>query len=687
MKILLCAMSLRIGGAETHIVELALALRARGDEVFLASHGGVYVPRLQDAGVVCVNAPLDKKDPLSVLRSRLILSSLIRREKFDIVHAHARIPAFTAGGAARKYGVRFVTTAHYDFRVTPFLRRASDWGDHCFAVSGDIADYLRAKYGYNRKNITLVPNGIDTKSFSPERKRPGIRESFGVSPDAELILHVSRLDGMSSLCAEELIKAMPSVRESHPRAVLLIVGGGTEYERISAKADGINGIIGEKAVITAGAREDVADITAQADLFVGPSRAAMEAMASGVLTVISGSEGHIGLFSDETEAACRKTNFCGRGLPLPTSDVLSREILSALSLGEKEKSALCESGRNYIKENYSAEKMAEIYIKKYEEIAKIKTGKHHDVTICGYYGFGNTGDEAMAHEIVKMLRKKNPSCDICIMSHRPRLTSRGLCVSSVGRMNFFKIKKTLKNTDVFLFGGGNLLQDKTSTLSMIYYTKMIELAKKCGCKIKFFAGGIGPVTREKNKRRTARALSLADEISMRDEDSLRLARSLCKGKDVTLVPDPVLSVKPSENTLGVLGIAPENYFVVAPKNLTRDGEDTLLEIIGKIKSRTGKTPLFFAMHPKEDSKLCRYLAKKSGGCAVTVPLYAEEVAELLSGAELSICSRLHALVLSRAAGIKTAALSDDEKLTVFLKNAKVKKTACGKYTLISEYEI
>lgn len=687
MKILLTAMSLGAGGAETHIVELASALKAHGDEVFVASRGGIYEKCLSALGIPHVRLPLDSKSAASIVFSRAKLTSLIRREGFDIVHAHARIPAFICAPVAKKLGVRFVTTAHGMFDVTPVLRRLTDWGEHCFAVSDDIAAYLRKNYNYATDKITLVPNGIDTEAFSQRKTENTLRKSLSIAENQKIILHVSRLDEASSLCALELIKSAEQVCAEKGEVTYVIVGGGTEYKRLHALAEKVNRALGRPGVIMPGVRSDIASFLSESSVFVGPSRAAMEAMSAGVPTVVSGSQGHIGLFSEKTEKICEKTNFCGRGLPLPDSDTLGDEILSALALGNDERKALVSYERKYIEENYSAEKMAEIYIKKYAEIAKIKTGSRHDVTLCGYYGFDNIGDEAMAKSIVRMLRDENPSCNICVMSQNPKRTARELCVTSVGRMNLPKIKKTLKNSRVFIFGGGNLLQDKTSTLSMIYYTKMLTLAKKCGCEIRLVANGIGPIIREKNRLRAAKALSLADCASMRDKESQALFSLLCPGKTATLVPDPVLHIKPSKSAMKILGIECENYFVVAPKLLSREGEEYLLEMIENIKARTGLLPVFVAMHRREDTRLCKRLAARTSGKFINEPLYAEEIVELLSGSEFSLCSRLHALVLSRAAGISTAAFTDDGKLTSFMEGAGFKKTIGEKYTLISDFEI
>ncbi|MBO5217892.1 MAG: glycosyltransferase, partial [Clostridia bacterium] len=63
MKILLCHMWMVIGGAETHVLELARGLAARGHDVTVASNGGVYVEALEAAGVRHVTVPLHTKKP------------------------------------------------------------------------------------------------------------------------------------------------------------------------------------------------------------------------------------------------------------------------------------------------------------------------------------------------------------------------------------------------------------------------------------------------------------------------------------------------------------------------------------------------------------------------------------------------------------------------------------------------
>ena len=112
MKILMATMGLDIGGAETHIVELSKELKHRGHEIAVVSNGGVYVPEITAAGIRHYEAPLHRRTLSDMRRSLAVLREVIRTEKPDVVHAHARIPAFLCGRLQKSMGFPFVTSCH-----------------------------------------------------------------------------------------------------------------------------------------------------------------------------------------------------------------------------------------------------------------------------------------------------------------------------------------------------------------------------------------------------------------------------------------------------------------------------------------------------------------------------------------------------------------------------------------------
>lgn len=107
----------------------------------MVSNGGVYVPEIEAAGIRHYAAPLNRRSVGSMLQAQRILRQVIAREKPDIVHAHARIPAFLCGRLQKSMGFAFVTSCHGVYQVSGALRLLSNWGSApwpCPRTSGTI---------------------------------------------------------------------------------------------------------------------------------------------------------------------------------------------------------------------------------------------------------------------------------------------------------------------------------------------------------------------------------------------------------------------------------------------------------------------------------------------------------------------------------------------------------------------
>ncbi len=229
-----------------------------------------------------------------MIRSFVLLRRLIKRENPDIVHAHARIPAFVAGMVRRTMKFNFVTSAHGVFETGGGLKYLTNWGDKTVAVSDDIRRYLRESYGVAGQNITVTINGIDTDKFSAGTDSRKIVREFGIDPDAPVICHVSRLDDETVMMAEKLISSMIRINREIPGVQLVIAGGGTMEAYLKKRASEINDEIGRRAIIMTGPRTDINEIVASCDLFVGVSRTALEAMSCEKPVILAGNAGYIG---------------------------------------------------------------------------------------------------------------------------------------------------------------------------------------------------------------------------------------------------------------------------------------------------------------------------------------------------------------------------------------------------------
>ncbi len=655
MKVLMVTMGMDIGGAETHVLELCRAFVNRGISVFVASEGGVYVSRLERLGIPHITLPLAQKTPMALLKAKRGLEKLIQKERFDIVHAHARIPAFLCGKLRKKYDFRFVTTDHLDFRLTPLLKKLTDWGEFTFAVSDDLRRYLLCNFSVNPDHIALTVNGIDTEHFAPAEHNI-LWQRFHADGKA-VVLHVSRLEENLCLCIRALTGA---VEKLDGRIRLVVVGDGSFAPKLKEEASVLNEKLGYESVVFVGATTDVESYITASDIVVSPSRAAMEAMACAKPTIVCGSQGLGGIFREDIIEEAIKSNFCFRGSPLPTADMLAKEIARILSMSEEEKTALGNFGRDFIKSRYSVDVMAETQLAGYETVLQYRAEEISDVLICGYYGYGNMGDESLLSVIVRELRRREPSVRICALSATPEKTKMYHLIDAVSRFDFVQIAEKMKRAKVLLFGGGNLLQDKTSTHSLLYYTHILRMAKKYGLKIFMYANGIGPIISDTNKIRVKKALALADSISLRDKDSFLWVENLYPQQDVRLTFDPAILTESSKRSFPY-----ENYFVIAPKKTMPDCTKNLISFIRSFASETKLQPVIVSMYDDQDLCYAKKIAAYLNGQFCHLER-AEDCVSLLEHAELIISSRLHGLVYATAAACPMLGYSDDGKLFSYL---------------------
>ena len=287
-KILMTTMGLDIGGAETHIVELAKELTKRGYDVSVASNGGVYVEELEAAGIRHFEVPMNVRNISKMYQSYKLLKKIIKDEKLDIVHSHARIPGFITGIINRSEKFTFVTSAHWVFNTSHGLKYLTNWGQKVIAVSEDIKQYLIDNYNTPEENIYVTINGIDTDKFSPEITGDDVIKEFNINPDFPVVSYVSRMDEDRSLVAEQLIDYAEELDKSIEGIQLLITGGGNSFDRLKEKVDAVNKKLNRQCVIMTGGRTDINKIIAAGDIFVGVSRSALEAMAASKPVIVAG---------------------------------------------------------------------------------------------------------------------------------------------------------------------------------------------------------------------------------------------------------------------------------------------------------------------------------------------------------------------------------------------------------------
>ena len=673
MKILMATMGLGIGGAETHIVELVKELKQEGHDVAIVSNGGVYVPEITAAGIRHYQAPMHRRNLGDMVRARKILREIIRKEDPDVVHAHARIPAFLCGGLCRRMGYPFVTTAHWVFYTRGLLRYLTDWGERTVAVSEDIKAYLIREYGLPPEHISVTINGIDTEKFSPAVSGERVIREFGLDRERPILSYVSRMDEDRALVAAQLIQIASELDRAIPGIQLLIAGGGNVFDKLKARAEEVNRTLGRPCVTMTGPRTDINEIVAAGDLFVGVSRAALEAMAAGKPVIVAGNEGYQGLFGPDKLAEAREGNFCCRGLPLSQPEQLCRDVVAAFALSPEERERAGAYGRQVIFDYYSVRRMAADCLAMYDQVRRRK----YRVVMSGYYGFDNAGDDAILESIQQAIHDTSAEVSVTALSNDPERTRRQYGLEAIPRFRVWRVFSALRKGDALLSGGGSLLQDTTSTRSLLYYLSIIRCAQWLGKPVMLYANGIGPLRRPNNRRRVKKVVERATLVTLRDHSSARELREMgVERKDIYVTADPVFHLSPADEgrcleLIRSTGLEEGRPFVAVSVREWRDTGDfyrQLARLCDHLHREYGLEVLFLLMQPERDRQATARVRAlmEEPSFQLDLPCSPRELMGVLGRARLCLAMRLHTLIFAARMAVPAMGLVYDPKVASYL---------------------
>ncbi len=667
MNVLMVTGGMESGGAETHVLELASALAREGHSVTVASEGGRLVIELARAGVSHVKLPLTKKTPIAVIKSARGLMRLTQKHRFHVIHAHTRIAAVIAYFVCSQRGIGMVSTVHAHFKNSLPLRKMSRWGDRVIAVSEDLREYIQKNANdVLAENVSVIPNGIDTARFCPSTRSGGHR-----------IVFISRLDSDCSRAAYALCESAEKIAEKFPDAEIVIGGGGSEFQKIGRLADKMNSRLSRQMICVVGEVEDAAKLLGSADLFVGVSRAALEAMSVGVPVILAGNEGFGGILDEKNLEIYEQSNFCARGCSSTTAQKLTEAVNTALSMSQNEREALREKLRRYVCEYHSVEYMAERTLKVYRSLrgTRVPKAQKGGVLLCGYYGFGNMGDDVLLSRAVAHARQKYPALPVCALTASPYVCRRKFGVRCVSRSSLFYVLREIERAEVVVFGGGTLLQNGTSHRSLWYYLFILRVAQTRGKRVELWGNGVEKIRGRVSRRITANALSKCAFLGLRDRDSISEVYSLVTefGKtppSIRLEPD--LAAKAFEEdclsgkyALSRLGISErERFAAVALRGVeSKENIQRLSEFLNALTA-DGIKLVFVVMYPAEDLKMTLKMCESFNGI-LAYPLGASDVQAIMRRCCLVCGMRYHALVFAHSVGTPFIGFGDGEKIRRF----------------------
>ena len=293
-----------VGGAQTHVVELATAQATRVDVTIVAGIDGPALERARDGGVASalvpeVGAAWSGGSLLAAYRA--VRDRLVELAP-DVVHGHSSHAGLLARAAARRLRIPSVYTAHgWPFQAgAPLRQRVSSYaGETVGAWLGDAviclteAEAANARFVVPRRRLWVVPNGIADVPVAQRRRQSGVAGPVG-------LVMVARFAPPKQQPA--LIDAMRALADLD--WTLIFVGDGPDRPVCEASAAAA---FPDGRVRFLGHRDDVPGLLAANDIAVLWSRyegmpiALMEAMRAGLCCVANDLPGVHALFGGQRD--------------------------------------------------------------------------------------------------------------------------------------------------------------------------------------------------------------------------------------------------------------------------------------------------------------------------------------------------------------------------------------------------
>jgi len=685
MKILHLISGGDTGGAKTHVFTLLNALNEQ-------KNAGVYVM------VICFvdmafYKEIAKTDVPSALYNqfnrydmRVVgkLRKLIDEKRFDIIHAHGARANFIALCLKPFVKRPFITTMHSDYKMdftvglykryffTVLNMLSLRFMDYYIAISENFADMLKDR-GFKAENIYTVYNAINIKEKPSFADKTAFLAKYGIPRNKNVVGIIARHDKVKGV--DVFLQAAAEVLKQRDDTVFLLAGEGDETGRLKKLADELT--ISDSVYFLGYINDvdaflncmDINALTSHSESF---TYVLLEGALHYKATVVTAVGGLPDLIKDGVT-----------GLTAPAGDYrqIAKQIVRLLDSPE-EREILGNNLHDFVVENFSSDSMGKRHLDIYSDLIRRRkdNNKYFDCVLSGYYGFKNSGDDALLCAIIGALRKVKNDIKIAVLTKNKRETALKHGVYAVNRYNPVKVRKLFLYSKLFISGGGSLIADNSSTRSLMYYASLVALAKKCGLKIMYYASGVGPIIKKRNEPTARKALDAADRITLRDRDSFDALVKL--GADTAkceVTCDPVLSISPAKKHRTDEIIKNENlndtqFFIISVRDWKTNDAGFIIkmaETAAFAHERYKLTAVFMAMQP-QDAGLAAEIAKKTvAPCKLLGCGYDPgELMGVIGRAQFVLSMRLHALIYAAAAGTPAIGVAYDPKVEAFMKSMR-----------------
>lgn len=354
IKILQAIRQGKIGGGETHVMNLVEALNPNHFEsVILSFTEGPMVDQMREKGyrvyVIETERPFDSGKWNEV-------EKIIRNENIDIVHAHGTRANSNTHHSARKLQIPLIYTVHgWSFHQDQnfILKTLRILGERYLVHKSTLticvskSNLVDGRKSFPMKRATVITSGIDLNKFDPNNTFHDIRHEFSIEEDTIIVGYIVRITKQKDPLT--LLEAIALIPDTY-NVKFLFVGDGDLKDTVIEVSKKLKVF---HRIIFVEFRQDIPDILSAIAIYCLPSL--WEGLPIGLLEAMAMGKAIVATEIDGTKEVI---NHMENGLLIPVKQPrLLADALIILIQKENLRKDLGGKARELIKKEFTIDRM------------------------------------------------------------------------------------------------------------------------------------------------------------------------------------------------------------------------------------------------------------------------------------------------------------------------------------------
>lgn len=323
--------SLNIGGTETYLLSISIALKKIGIESHIITSDGLLIDLFIKNNIKVIKLDITKAlcDDFDFNKLLIPISKIINKYNIKLFTAHFAQDISICTKLKKFFKIPFILTIHGNFYQKDYLKNISKEIDGYIFVSDAVKSFYKNSLNLNNTKHLLFKNSIIIKKY--KNPSSSLHQKLNIPKDSKILVYCSRLSHSKSLSCINFLKCFDKLSLKHKNIYAVVLGDGDRKIVVESIANNLNTSYKAQKIFILGSVYNVFDYYEDSFFVVGTGRVALEAISSRTAVIASGLAGCLGIVNESNIEKILFSNFADHVEKSVSSDLNSLESYLNLS--------------------------------------------------------------------------------------------------------------------------------------------------------------------------------------------------------------------------------------------------------------------------------------------------------------------------------------------------------------------